>query len=103
MTIKTISRRRFIHFFTLSIAALSVPTTSTAGDFRYQEEAQSDWPKNLVRAVQQRLKDRGHDPGPIDGLYGAMTRFAIQQFQNANNIDVDGLITNSLLKELGLE
>ncbi len=34
-----------------------------------------------VRAVQDRLKALGFDPGPIDGRYGELTRAAIRAFE----------------------
>jgi Putative peptidoglycan binding domain len=38
--------------------------------------------------IQQALKDKGFDPGPIDGVAGAKTREAIRAFQKANNLHV---------------
>lgn len=34
-------------------------------------------------AVQQRLHDAGHDPGPVDGVFGAGTRRALDSFQDS--------------------
>ena len=36
-----------------------------------------------VRRVQERLVELGFDPGPIDGIYGSMTRAAVESFEGA--------------------
>ena len=42
--------------------------------------------------LQQALKDKGHDPGPVDGVMGPATRGAIRSFQAANGLAVDGIV-----------
>lgn len=103
MTAKQISRRWFVCLLLGSVAGLTLPNISTAGDYRYQKESRDDWPRNLVRAVQLKLKELGYDPGPADGMSGPKTRYGIKQFQSANNMTVNGQISDELLKELGLE
>src|SRR5947209_714622 len=46
--------------------------------------------KQNVSDVQQKLKDTGYDPGPIDGKMGPQTRAALKQFQQAQNIPPSG-------------
>ena len=43
-----------------------------------------------VRAVQMALKDKGHDPGAIDGVMGPRTSAAIREFQQKENLTVTG-------------
>jgi peptidoglycan hydrolase-like protein with peptidoglycan-binding domain len=45
-----------------------------------------------VRDLQQALKALGHDPGPIDGAFGARTTSAVKAFQQAREIAVDGIV-----------
>ena len=45
-----------------------------------------------VSNVQSALKDKGFDPGPIDGAMGPKTRAAIKAFQGANGLVVDGIV-----------
>jgi hypothetical protein len=45
-----------------------------------------------VSDLQQKLKDAGFDPGPIDGKFGAKTREAVLAFQRAKGISVDGIV-----------
>ncbi|MBX5481115.1 MAG: peptidoglycan-binding protein [Myxococcaceae bacterium] len=44
-----------------------------------------------VRELQQLLKARGFNPGPIDGVYGPKTRAAVIAFQKANGLVADGI------------
>jgi peptidoglycan hydrolase-like protein with peptidoglycan-binding domain len=45
-----------------------------------------------VRDLQEALKALGHNPGPIDGVFGAQTEAAIRAFQQAREIPVDGVV-----------
>src|SRR5436190_2770887 len=45
-----------------------------------------------VRDLQGALKALGHDPGPIDGVFGARTTSAVKAFQQAREIAVDGIV-----------
>lgn len=36
---------------------------------------------DFVRQLQEKLAQLGHDPGPVDGLYGPRTAVALQAFQ----------------------
>jgi len=46
---------------------------------------------NLVKVVQQRLKDLGFFDGPITGNYMNQTQAAVKKFQEYNGIKVDGI------------
>jgi peptidoglycan hydrolase-like protein with peptidoglycan-binding domain len=46
----------------------------------------------VVRDLQQALKTLGHDPGAIDGVFGAGTERAVRAFQKAREIPVDGIV-----------
>lgn len=45
-----------------------------------------------VKAIQQALKDKGFDPGGIDGVWGRKTIAAVKQFQAKEGLDVDGVV-----------
>lgn len=45
--------------------------------------------------LQRILADKGYDPGPIDGIFGPLTRNALQNFQEANNLPHEGLGSNT--------
>jgi osmotically-inducible protein OsmY len=43
-----------------------------------------------VMAMQQALRDKGYDPGPIDGVMGSKTASALKKYQQAENLNVTG-------------
>jgi hypothetical protein len=45
-----------------------------------------------VRAAQQALREKGFDPGPVDGVKGTRTTAAIKDFQQKNNLTVTGML-----------
>ena len=45
-----------------------------------------------VRDLQEALKALGHDPGPIDGVFGTTTETAVKAFQQARGIAADGIV-----------
>jgi hypothetical protein len=57
---------------------------------------------SLIFQVQQVLKEKGYNPGPLDGLIGNKTRAAIKKFQAAENILVSGNPDSNTLIALGL-
>jgi len=46
----------------------------------------------LVKVIQQRLKDLGYSVGWVDGIYGSRTRAAVLAFQAENKLTVDGIV-----------
>jgi len=56
----------------------------------------------LVRMIQERLADRGFDPGPVDGRSGPMTREAVIAFQREVGATATGEIGPELLAALDL-
>jgi hypothetical protein len=56
-----------------------------------------------VRDVQRLLRRLGEAPGPIDGLYGPLTTGAVQRFQEAHALAVDGVVGPHTLGRLVTE
>lgn len=56
-----------------------------------------------VRAAQQALKDKGFDPGPVDGKIGPKTRAAISDFQKQAGLKVSGRLDAETADELGVQ
>lgn len=102
MFLKSINRNRLIKLFVLLAMTMMISNICFAGDFRYEPRSEDYWPSNLVRAVQDRLKELGFDPGPADGIYGSKTKNGIMEFQHFKNIEVDGKISNQLIGALDL-
>ncbi|NPA58977.1 MAG: hypothetical protein GXO30_00710 [Epsilonproteobacteria bacterium] len=57
--------------------------------------------KGVIKELQQALKDRGYNPGTIDGVYGANTQRALNAFQLDNDLP-SGALTLESLEALGL-
>ena len=60
-----------------------------------------DAKKSSVRELQQMLKQKGYDPGPVDGVMGNKTRNAIRNYERDNNLPVTGKKSEDLMIELG--
>jgi hypothetical protein len=53
-----------------------------------------------VKQLQNALKSLGHDPGTVDGVYGAQTKAAVAEFQTAQNISADGVVGSETAAKL---
>jgi peptidoglycan hydrolase-like protein with peptidoglycan-binding domain len=53
-----------------------------------------------VRALQRRLAGMGFIPGPIDGRYGPLTTRAVERFQSAHHLSLDGIVGIRTLRAL---
>lgn len=58
---------------------------------------------DLVMKVQKALKERGFDPGVMDGTFGHHTGAAVFAFQKMNKLVADGVVGPSTAKKLGIE
>ncbi|HEX7233498.1 MAG TPA: peptidoglycan-binding domain-containing protein, partial [Candidatus Binatia bacterium] len=56
-----------------------------------------------VKEAQQALKDKGYDPGAIDGVMGAKTKDAIKSFQSASNLPATGTLDAQTADKLGVQ
>jgi peptidoglycan hydrolase-like protein with peptidoglycan-binding domain len=55
-----------------------------------------------IRQIQQALKDKGYDPGPVDNILGSRTKAALTKFQKEKNLPVGNLDLDTL-KALGVK
>jgi peptidoglycan hydrolase-like protein with peptidoglycan-binding domain len=55
-----------------------------------------------VMAAQQALKDKGHDPGTIDGRMGPHTRAAVSDYQKTEGLKVTGRLDDDTRSRLGI-
>lgn len=86
------------------------PPPLPSGDFtneRYNEAAVPEVLRygssgEAVRRLQERLRRKGYNPGPIDGVFGSQTENAVRQFQLANNLTPDGIVGSETLTALGI-
>lgn len=56
-----------------------------------------------TRKVQEALKAKGNDPGPIDGIMGPKTRAAIKAFQEANGMKGTGQVDAQTAEKMGVQ
>jgi Putative peptidoglycan binding domain len=76
-------------FPALAVETASLPPVDTPTD-----------PADLLRAIQEALNTAGHNAGPPDGEMGPRTRAAIESYQRANGLAVDGVPRAALLRHL---
>ncbi|MEW6031857.1 MAG: peptidoglycan-binding protein [Bacillota bacterium] len=55
-----------------------------------------------VTAVQEALKARGFDPGPVDGVYGPRTASAVRRFQTSRAMTPSGIVCGDTYRVLGI-
>ena len=57
----------------------------------------------MVKAAQQALKDKGHDPGTVDGRMGPKTQAALREFQKAQGMESTGELDAKTTGALGMD
>jgi peptidoglycan hydrolase-like protein with peptidoglycan-binding domain len=56
-----------------------------------------------MKAVQQALKDKGHDPGEIDGKMGPKNQLALRDYQQKEGLKVTGRLDTETAAKLGVQ
>jgi peptidoglycan hydrolase-like protein with peptidoglycan-binding domain len=56
-----------------------------------------------IKKVQEALKEKGQDPGAVDGIMGKKSRAALKAFQKANGIKVTGTVDDQTAEKLGVQ
>jgi hyperosmotically inducible protein len=54
-----------------------------------------------VMATQQALKEKGFDPGPIDGVMGPRTASALKEYQKSEHLNMTGRMDSDTTAKLG--
>jgi peptidoglycan hydrolase-like protein with peptidoglycan-binding domain len=68
---------------------------------RLQEQrGQQAMNQEQVRQAQERLKEAGFDPGPIDGVFGERTKEALREYQKAHALPQTGRLDESTRQRL---
>lgn len=65
----------------------------------YQESDLSDEVKN----IEAMLKALDYDPGMVDGFFDSQTKIAVETFQHANGLPVDGIVTGDTAQKIVLQ
>ena len=58
---------------------------------------------DMVKKIQQKLKNWGYYSGKADGIFGAQTKKAVIYFQKKNGLTADGIVGAKTLAALGLK
>ena len=56
-----------------------------------------------VMGMQQALKDKGFNPGPIDGTLGPRTTSALKEYQKSENVTITGKLDRDTAAKLGVK
>jgi peptidoglycan hydrolase-like protein with peptidoglycan-binding domain len=64
------------------------------------QTGQQHMSQDQVRQAQERLKEAGFDPGPIDGLLGEQTKQALREYQKAHGLRQTGQLDESTRESL---
>ncbi len=78
----------------------SYPYNYNYGSYSYNDYG--DGHGSLVIAVQSRLARMGYYRGPIDGVMGPGTSFAIRAYERDHGLRVDGAISGPLVRNMGV-
>ncbi len=84
----------------LSLASPVAAASETKTGSMKQKKADT---QSMTKEVQQALKDKGEDPGAIDGIMGRKTRAAVRKFQKSNGLKVTGTLDNQTEEKLGVQ
>lgn len=76
--------------FLLLVALLTAPLAAVSPDQDIQD-------------VQKVLKEKGFDPGPVDGKMGPKTRAAIREFQKSHQLNPTGTLDQETQQALGVQ
>lgn len=87
------------------VEAPAIPATETAADAPPEtveelELLEQSLSRAAKRAIQRELRDLGHYPGLVDGVFGPQTRGAITAFQQARADDATGFLNRRQLLDL---
>jgi len=84
----------------MSLSFVAIPASSQVIPPAPGKEIHS--PQQVERA-QQALRDKGQDPGPIDGIMGPRTKAAVKNFQREEGLRETGRLDSETMTKLGVE
>ena len=81
----------------------SMGSSATGSSSMGSSSARGQWSREDVKSVQEALKGKGLNPGPIDGVMGPQTQQALRSFQRSQNIQQSGQLDSSTASALGVQ
>jgi peptidoglycan hydrolase-like protein with peptidoglycan-binding domain len=73
-----------------------------AGQQKEPGAAGQQWSADDIKKVQQALKEKGHDPGAVDGVMSSKTQQALREFQQKNGLQATGTLNAETAAKLGI-
>lgn len=89
-------------FFALFLCAVTVTVFTLRVDNTALALSKMGSRGTEVRAIQEKLKERGLYKGSVDGIFGSQTERAVKQFQKQQGLTQDGIAGPATLKRLGI-
>ena len=86
----------------LAVPAAAQQTIAVSPPRKMNRRPQRAPSRERYKQIQQALRDRGYNPGPIDGRWGSKTAAALKRFERDNNLPADGKLDSLALITLGL-
>ncbi|MEX1081720.1 MAG: lytic murein transglycosylase [Halofilum sp. (in: g-proteobacteria)] len=99
----TILRWNRSEFYAVAVGHLADRLAGRAGLANPPPEDAPPLRRDQVMALQERLAERGFEPGPADGVSGPQTRQAIRRFQKSQDMIADGFASREVLSRLSLQ
>lgn len=78
-------------------------STSSSGTMSGSSSSDMKSGSDKVKAVQQALKDKGHDPGDVDGKMGPKTQAALRDYQQKEGLKATGRLDSETAAKLGVQ
>ena len=91
-----------IAFVLLTTGPPALRLTDVASETGGNKSLPTIGPWTDVKATQQKLSDKGHYRGKVDGVFGVRTRASIRGFQKAENLPVTGQLDTPTAGKLGV-
>ena len=79
-----------------TLAALGLKSAATPSTSKLKVGSTGD----MVKTLQQKLKDQGLYSGAVDGVFDTTVEAAVKKFQKDNKLKVDGIVGNDTWKAL---
>jgi pentapeptide MXKDX repeat protein len=81
----------------------SMKSDSMKSDSMKSGGAMAGGKSERIKAAQQALKDKGADPGAIDGVMGPKTQAAVRDFQSKEGLKATGRLDPETMSKLGVQ
>lgn len=80
----------------------SYPYGYNYGYYSYNQPGYTYGNGSVIITVQTRLARAGYYHGPIDGVMGPGTRWAIRAYERDHGLHVDGVVSGPLMRNMGI-